>query len=424
MSSVRAIPTTTTGDAVTSSRRWAGTGGFVVVALALLVIIAQAGAPSPLYPVYQAEWNLQPIVVTSIFAVYVVGLLVTLITVGSLSDHIGRRPVFLAAAVIAVVALIVFATATNVTELIIARALQGASVGAATGALGAALIDLQPAARPRLAAVLNGVIPPIALTVGAVSSGFLVQFAPDPTSTVFLVFGILILAAGVLVLFIAEKNERRPGAIRSLSPTVSIPREARRVFSAVVGCMISSWALGGLYLALGPTIVVSVLHLHSHVAGGLAVAALTGAGAITGLAIQKTDALKSMIVGAVALIVGPALTVVALEMGSTWGFFASSLIAGIGFGAAFQSALRLLLAVAPAEGRAGLLSTVYLVSYAAFGLPSIIAGLLVPSLGLITVVLWYAILVAVLAVIALVLQFVLRRTRSVEKAADRREFAL
>jgi MFS family permease len=393
-------------------------GGFVVVALTLLVLVAQASAPSPLYPVYQAEWDLSPVGVTSVFAVYVLGLLATLIVVGSLSDHVGRRPVILVSLVIALAGLVVFATATGIGGLLLARALQGASVGAATGALGAALIDRQPAGRGKLAAVLNGVIPPAALTFGAVASGLLVEYAPDPTTTVFVFFGALIIVAGIAIAVVPENHTVRPGALRSLRPTIAMPREVRTVFAAVVGCMIASWALGGLYLGLGPTVVASILRTDNHLAAALAVATLTGVGALTGLAIQKADARGSMIVGAAALIVGPLLTVVALEMDSTWGFFASTALAGVGFGAAFQSALRMVLAVTPEGARAGVLSTMYLVSYLAFGLPSIIAGILVPTFGLLTVVAGYAIMVAIISLCALLLQLFLRREKAAEANAD------
>ena len=388
------------------------------MALTLLVLVAQASAPSPLYPVYQAEWNLSPVGVTSVFAVYVLGLLLTLIVVGSLSDYIGRRPVILAALVIALAGLLVFATATNIGGLLLARALQGASVGAATGALGAALIDRQPAGRGKLAAVLNGAIPPAALTFGAIVSGLLVEFAPDPTTTVYLVFGALIVVAAVAVLVVPENHTPRAGALRSLRPTISLPREVRKVFGAVIGCMIAAWALGGLYLGLGPTVVASILHIENHLAAALAVATLTGVGAITGLLIQKSDARRSMLVGAGALIVGPILTVVALELDSTWGFFASTALAGVGFGAAFQSALRMVLAVTPEGARAGVLSTMYLVSYLAFGLPSIIAGVLVPSFGLLAVVAGYAIAVAIISLCALLLQIFLRSEKAAESDAD------
>jgi predicted MFS family arabinose efflux permease len=395
-----------------------GSGGFIVMALTLLLLVAQASAPSPLYPVYQNQWDLSPVGVTSVFAVYVVGLLITLIVVGSLSDHIGRRPVVIGSTIVAIGGLVVFATADGIGDLLVARALQGASVGAATGALGAALIDRQPAGHPKLAAVLNGAIPPAALTIGAISSGLLVEFAPEPTITVFVLFAALILAAGIAVAFLAEPHARRAGALRSLRPTISMPREVRRVFGAVVGCMAASWALAGLYLGLGPSIVASVLHIDSHFAAALGVATLTGFGALTGLAIQRADARTSMLVGAAALVAGPLLTVVALEADSTWGFFASTALAGVGFGAAFQSALRLVLAVVPAAGRAGVLSTVYLVSYLAFGLPSIVAGILVPSVGLLNVAAGYAMVVAAVAAFALVLQLVLQRDKVAELLPD------
>jgi MFS family permease len=402
----------------------AGSGGFVIVALTMLVLVAQASAPSPLYPIYQEQWDLTPVGVTSVFAVYVVGLLVTLIIFGSLSDHVGRKPVIVGATLLAIAGLAVFATASGITGLLLARALQGAAIGAATGALGAALIDRQPSRYPRLASVLNGVIPPSALTFGAVSSGLLVEFAPAPTVTVYIAFATLILAAGIAVALLPEQNGRRPGALKSLRPTIGLPREVRRVFGAVAGCMVASWALAGLYLALGPSVVASILHIESHFAAALAVATLTAVGAITGLVIQRADARRSMIVGAIALIAGPVLTIVSLELDSTWGFFASTALAGVGFGAAFQSALRLVLAVVPVDDRAGVLSSVYLVSYIALGLPAVIAGLLVPSLGLLTVAAGYAGLVAVVALGALVLQLVLREDREAEAIPDAIDAAL
>lgn len=388
------------------------------MALTLLLFVAQTSTPSPLYPIYQEEWDLSPVGVTSVFAVYVLGLLATLIVVGSLSDYVGRRPVIIAAALVAIAGMVVFATASGIGDLLVARALQGISVGAVTGALGAALIDRQPASHPRLAAVLNGVIPPAALTVGTISSGLLVQFGPNRMVTVFVLFAALLLAAAVAVGSLSEPNARRPGALQSLRPTVAMPREVRRVFGAVVGCMAASWALAGLYLGLGPSIMASVLHIDSHFSAALGVATLTGSGALTGLVIQRADARKSMLVGAGALVIGPLLTVLALELDSTWGFFASTALAGIGFGAAFQSALRLVLAVVPAAGRAGVLSTVYLVSYLSFGLPSIIAGILVPSFGLLNVVAGYAIVVAAVSLFALILQLTLRGEKEAELVPD------
>ena len=68
---------------------------FWVQASVLVVVMAASSAPSPLYPLYQDLWGFPPVVLTVIFAAYVVSLLAALLTVGSLSDHLGRRPVLL-----------------------------------------------------------------------------------------------------------------------------------------------------------------------------------------------------------------------------------------------------------------------------------------------------------------------------------------
>ncbi|MFE9899036.1 MFS transporter [Streptomyces achromogenes] len=61
-----------------------------------LLLLFAAGAPSPLYPLYQAEWGFGPTAVTLVFALYAFGLLAALIVTGSLSDHIAPRPVLIA----------------------------------------------------------------------------------------------------------------------------------------------------------------------------------------------------------------------------------------------------------------------------------------------------------------------------------------
>ena len=153
---------TAAGSAALASPRRDSPVGLVVYALTLLVLVASGAAPSPLYPVYQEEWALPPVVLTVVFAVYVAGLLATLLTAGRLSDHIGRRPVILGALAVSIAAMLVFAFAEDGLALVVARILQGLAIGLATGALGAGMIDHQPVRRSGLAAFLNGVVPPAA----------------------------------------------------------------------------------------------------------------------------------------------------------------------------------------------------------------------------------------------------------------------
>src|SRR5690349_4184813 len=90
------------------------TPGFVLALGALLAMMVGASAPSPFYPVLEREIGFSPATLTTIFAVYAVALLLTLLVTGSLSDHLGRRPVISAAFVLLALSMLVFWHADSV----------------------------------------------------------------------------------------------------------------------------------------------------------------------------------------------------------------------------------------------------------------------------------------------------------------------
>src|SRR5271167_5156111 len=106
-----------------------------------MLIAASSSAVTPLYHLYQASMHLTPFWITVVFASYVASLLAALLTIGSLSDYVGRRPVILVALLLNAVAMLLFAEARDVGHLILARTIQGLCVGTGTTALGAAILD-------------------------------------------------------------------------------------------------------------------------------------------------------------------------------------------------------------------------------------------------------------------------------------------
>src|ERR1700722_8666143 len=207
---------------------------FLVIAVATAAFTVASSAPSPLYPVYQAEFKFSDFTLTLIFAIYVLALMVSLLTVGRLSDYIGRRVVVVGALIVEAGAMAVFLAADGVGWLLWARVVQGLATGAAVGVLGAYLLDLQPTDGSRLGSLVNGFAPTFGFGFGAIVTGLLVEFAPHPTRLIYVVlmglFAVLLLAT----LAMPETVARVPGAVAALRPEVAIPTAARRAFVGAV----------------------------------------------------------------------------------------------------------------------------------------------------------------------------------------------
>ena len=364
----------------------------------LVSLLGSASAPTPLYRVYQGDWGFSPIAITVVFGVYALAVLGALLTVGSLSDHIGRRPVLLAAIALQVALAVVFTTAGSVSALLVARVIQGLSTGAAIGALGAGLLDIDRAK----GTIANGVGAVSGTASGALGSALLVQFLPAPTHLVYLVLIGIFVVQGVGVALMRETATPKAGALASLRPQLAVPRHARRPLAFVAPALVAVWALAGFYGSLGPTLVHVVTGSNSVVLGGLSLFALAASAAVTLFVIRSMTARAVMLLGTSSLVIGVGITLLAINHASAIGFFAGTVIAGVGFGAGFQGALRSVLPLAALHERAGVLSAIYVVCYLAMGLPAVGAGFLVEHVGLLTTAREYGVVVMGLAAIALV----------------------
>lgn len=374
---------------------------FWLVAGATAAILAASSAPSPLYPVWQAGFGFSTITLTTIFAVYVLALLLSLLTVGRLSDYLGRRPVLAAALVIEAGAMVVFLSADGVGWLLAARAVQGVATGAAVGVLGAYLLDLQPGDGSRLGSLVNSAAPTAGLGIGAVLTGVLVEYAPHPTKLVFALLAVAFLVLALATVALPETVRPIRGALTGLRPQVAVPSAARRAFAGAVPTMVATWALGGLILSVGGSLLGTVFGVSNHAVVGLIIGLFAGSGAAAAVAVRDLSPASMTLRGTIALVAGTGLFITALATSSADLFVVASVVAGAGFGAAFLGALRSVTQLAQPHERAALLSAVYVVSYLAFSIPAVIAGLLITHIGLRDTALGYGVFVAVLAVATL-----------------------
>lgn len=371
---------------------WAAAG------VAILAFAANAAA-SPLYRVYQAQFRFSVTTLTLLFAVYVFALLATLLVLGSLSDYLGRRPVVLAGLVAGAAGCGLFLIAHGVGVLYAARALQGVAVGLITGAASAALLDLRP--NGGFAPLVSSMGPTGGQALGAIGAGALAQYAVAPTHLVWwLLLGGFILGL-LAVLAMPEPGTTRRGALSSLRPHVSVPRQARGAFAAAVPALVGVWALVGFYNSLGPSLAALLLHSKNLLWGGVLIFLLAGLGGAALAVLADKDPSSVMLGGCVALIAGALVTFASIETRTPAVLFVGTAVAGLGFGPAFLGAYRSTVALAPPGDRAGLITAIYIVSYLALGIPAVIGGIATSHYGLHDTALVYSVVVAALVAVAL-----------------------
>ncbi|WP_249672132.1 MFS transporter [Pseudomonas abieticivorans] len=378
------------------------------LSVVLLTFLAASSAPTPLYHLYQETWQFSPAMLTLVFGVYALSLLVALLTVGALSDYIGRRPVLRAALLLNMVSMLLFIYAHDVGWLLAARILQGFATGMATSSLGAALLDNDRQKGP----LLNSLAPLLGMAVGGLGAGLLVEYAPQPMHLTYEVLLGLLAVQAILLVCLPESVSAQPGAWASLRPKLSIPSQARAAVWRMLPVNMAVWMTGGFFLSLAPSLVRAATGSTSNLLGGALVATLTLSGAAAIYGLRNTPAEKSLTLGAMLLATGVAMVLVAADTATLSLFFIGAVVAGAGFGSGFLGAARSVLPLAHAHERAGLMATFYVLSYLAFCVPAILAGFMVRSAGLIETSNGYGLLQILLCSVALFGMWRRRATRA------------
>ena len=375
-------------------------GGMTVFSfVGAVTISACSSAPTPLYHLYQQLFHLSPAMITLIFGAYAFALLAALLTLGGLSDYLGRRPLILLALVFNAAALIIFAFAGSGTELLAGRIVQGFATGIAFPTFGATILDTDRRRGP----LLNSITAFVGLTIGSLLGGALVEFAPYPTQLVYAALLLVTLAEIAVLALMPETIPVRPGALAALRPRVSIPKQARSTLLRVTPVNVAGWSLAGFYLSLMPTLVATATGISSPFVGAAVVATLMLSSTASVFIFRTWQAQTVLLTGTAGLVIGVVTTLAGVHLQLVGLLFMGTAVAGLGFGSIFANILRVLLPLAEPHERAELFAAFLIESYLAFSIPAILAGLLAPILGLAVTAYVYGAVIVVLSAISVVI---------------------
>ncbi|MEU3693574.1 MFS transporter [Streptomyces narbonensis] len=347
-----------------------------------VVCMAGTTLPTPLYPLYQEKFGFSELTVTVVYAVYAFGVIGVLLLAGNASDTIGRRPTLLWGLGFSAASAICFLGADTVGWLYAGRLLSGLSAGLFTGAATAYVMELAPPGGRSRATFVATAANMGGLGCGPLLAGLLAEYAPEPLLLPFAVhLALVVLSAGVLLRLPETVRERRPlTAVRPQRP--ALPAQVRAVFVPAAIASFVGFALFGVFTSVSPAFLARFLHVDNHAVSGLVVALAFFASTAGQLAVDRVGVARSLPLGCAVLFAGLALLAVALYTDLLVFVVLSAVVGGAGQGLAFRAALSSVAAAAPADRRAAVISTLFVVAYTGISIPVIGVGLLADPLGL------------------------------------------
>jgi MFS family permease len=360
--------------------------GFWLVAYAFTVTMAFSAVPTPLYVLYQARDGFGSFTLTLIFAAYAVGVALSLLLAGHLSDWAGRRRMLAVAIAVNVVSGVLFLTWPTVPGLLVARFVSGVSIGLLTATATAHLTELHRAGRGggsvasgspggsggranavSTAANLGGI------GLGPLLAGLLAQYAPDPLHLSYYVVEGLMLA-GLLGLALVPETVTRPDPRPAYRPQrVSVPPASRQAFWAAGATAAVMFSVFGLFPSLAPSFLAGTLHERSHALAGVTAFAVFGAAAVSQILLARVSLRRLLGLGIALLVAGLAAVTVAVWLPSLALLLVGGVVAGAGAGATFKGAVATVIGIAPEQSRGEALAGLFLAAY---------LGLAVPVIGL------------------------------------------
>jgi MFS family permease len=355
---------------------------FVSAVVSLLAAFAAVGSTIPLFNIYRAEDGFTNADISLTVVAYSAATLSTLLVLGRLSNHVGRRPTSIASLGLLLLGCLVLLNVHDVGTLLAGRILMGLGVGLASSSVTAYIVDAAPTRPTWLASVASSQTVMLGLAIGAIASGALVQFGPWPRELIYLVAVGLLLLSAALVAISPETVTPTPGAWRSLRPSVRVPVRIRHLLPVAAAVFLATWATGAFYQAFVPALVEDQLHSSSSLVLGLVFAAYMGPSALGAPLGGRFSPAAAQRISMIAFLAGWIGLITAITTGALPLFIAATIVAGAAQGIAISAATRGLLFGSTLADRAPIFAVVYILCYSSATIPSLISGQLSNTLSL------------------------------------------
>lgn len=355
---------------------------------------------TPLYALYAERFGFSQIVLTLVYATYVIGNLAALLLLGRISDHIGRRRTAWPAILVAVTGTLAFLFAQSPAWLFVGRAVSGLAIGIATAAGTAWLAELEPPEHRARAALVATTANFIGIAAGPIVAGLLAQYAPAPLRLSYLVYLFVLAVTALIVVLAPEPVVERDGRF-SVHPRIGVASAIRPAFVSPAVTAFCTFAFIGFYAALAPSLLAQKLHQTNHAVGGAVVGELFIVAALANFLARRLSSRSAMLAGLAVQLPALALLVAADALASLPLLLVATAIGGASAALGYRGSLEVVNAIAPEDRRAETVASYMLACFVGNSLPVIGVALLAAATASDDIALdIFAATVAVLAIFA------------------------
>ena len=350
------------------------------VCFSMCVGVMGTALASPLYPLYQQAWELQPSHITQIFVTYMLGALISLLFLGRLTNLFGFLKVLRLGLIVMTLGVIGSALSWDAWSLGASRFIIGLASGLITTSASIGMTQLNNKGDLQRAAATTSLTIAFGFGLGPVVGGLMAQWVPHPLVSSYLppialsflgiyaLFKIRLPATGTPILSAPSLT------LKDVLPSISQPRKPF-LYHYALGCMAAFSAFGmfSLFAAMAPSFMAKMVPWHGPAVSGLSIGIILFLSAGIQL-IARPYATKSVaIIGFFALTATNALLIVNSFAGSTALFVLCVLSMSCGHALCNLAGMSIVNKVSKPANRTGLLSTYLVVGY---------VGTIVPILGM------------------------------------------
>lgn len=366
-----------------------------MVSLALMMGTLGTALASPLYPIYQQVWHLSPSQITYIFVAYMLGCLGTLLFFGRTSNSIGFLRTLQIGLIFISFGLVISTLANSALVLSIGRFIIGIASGLMTTSAMIGMMQTIPESHKSFAPQLVSILTAIGFGLGPFVGGVIAQFSAAPLFTPYIpiIIGAVLCFIGLFFL----KSPTFEAQPFSMAPKLQRPEAQYQPLFMVVGLTaFCAFAAFSLFASLSPSFVQDILPWHGPLVSGSAITCILLISAMVQFFAKAVAAKKCLNIGLIIMFLSLLCLALCMWLKTSFLFFVSDILFGIGHGFALIGAFGLIHAITTLQNRAAIMSTYLFMGYLGTIVPIVAVGYLADHFGLSFAVISFCITISLL----------------------------